>query len=372
MKPLQTRRARTAFLVGALLPLAACATSADPTTAALDTDAAPELAGTFTAVGATSLEKAMEAWIGDFTAQHPAVALAYQGDGSGAGRESFLRGESTFGASDVALSDDEMTVSSAACDGGNAIDLPVYISPIVVAFNVPGVTALNLSSPTVAGLFNGEIDSWDDGAVAADNPGVALPHLDVVPVHRQDSSGTTENFTDWLHATAPDQWTADPASAWPLAEGQAADGTGGVVDLVTATQGALTYADASQAGALGRASIRVGDQWVASSSEAAAAAAGVSPRDARRYEDDLSYDLDRTTTNPNHYPLVLVSYLLVCSRYADAAEGNLVKELVRYIASDEGQAVGTTAAGSAALTPAQQEWLRSAAEDIFLERPATS
>lgn len=372
MKPLQTRPVRTAFLVAALLPLAACAAAPDPIAAGLDRDVTPELSGTFTAAGASSLHNAMEAWIAGFTAQHPDVRLTYTADGSGAGREKFLRAETTYGASDVALSDEEMTASTAACDGGNALDLPVYISPIVVAFNVPGVPTLNLSSPTIAGLFSGAIDTWDDAAVAADNPGVVLPDLDVVPVHRQDSSGTTENFTDWLHATAPNEWPAEPAGVWPLPEGQAAEGTGGVVDLVAATPGALTYADASQAGGLGQASIRVGDSWVASSSEGAASAAGVSPRDVRRYEDDLSYDLDRTTANPNHYPLVLVSYLLVCSRYADAAEGNLVKELVRYIASDEGQDVGTTAAGSAALTPAQQEWLRSAADRIFLERPATS
>ncbi|QAY71748.1 phosphate ABC transporter substrate-binding protein PstS [Xylanimonas protaetiae] len=355
----------------ALAPLAGCGT-VDPTAQALGTDAAPTLTGTFQGSGATSQQKAMEAWIAGFTAKHPDVTLTYDGVGSGAGRKAFLSGEATFGTSDVALSDEEMAASGAACDGGNAIDLPVYISPIAVAFNVPGVTSLHLSSTTVAGLLGGDITSWDDDAVAADNPGVALPALRVVPVHRSESSGTTENFTDWLHATAPRAWPYDAASSWPLPGGTAAEGTGGVVAAVAATPGAVTYADASQVGTLGTASIRVGDQWVASSAAGAAGAAAVSPRDPSRYEDDLSYDLDRTATNPNVYPLVLVSYLVVCSRYADRAEGEVVKEFVDYVASDEGQSIGTTAAGSAPLSPAQQEWLRSTANDIFLVPAAGS
>lgn len=365
------RLARAAVLAASLLPLAACGSSDPSSSPVLPSDTATPVAGSFQGIGASSQEKIMAAWTEGFAAEHPGVKVKYDAAGSGKGREEFLAGHSAFGASDVPLTDDEMSASGQACDGGNALDLPVYISPIVVAFNVPGITTLNLSPSTIARLFTGDIESWDDDAIAADNPGVPLPDLAVTPVHRLDSSGTTENFTDYLHATAPADWEAEASSSWPWAEGASAESTGGVVGVVHDTAGAVTYADASQAGDLGAAAIRVGDQWVPSSAEGAAGAAGLSPRNQSRYEDDLSYHLDRTTTNPNAYPLVLVSYLLVCSRYADQAEGVFVKTLVSYIASDEGQDAGSAAAGSAPLTPAQRDWLRAAANHIFLV-PAAS
>ncbi|MCL1871759.1 MAG: phosphate ABC transporter substrate-binding protein PstS [Promicromonosporaceae bacterium] len=354
---------RAAVAAVALLPLAACGSTGGASPAA---STAPQVTGTFKAAGASSQQKAMGAWIEGFTAANPGVSVTYDPAGSGKGREEFLAGTTAYGASDVPLTDDEMKASGQACDGGNAIDLPVYISPIVVVFDVPGVAALNLSSATIARLFTGKIHTWDDAEVAADNPGVQLPDLPVTPVHRSDSSGTTDNFTDWLHATAPDAWEFDASSDWPLADGLSGEGTGGVVDVVKATAGAVAYVDASQAGGMGTAAINVGGTWVKSSAAGAAGAAGLSPRDESRYQDDMSYRLDRTTTNTNAYPLVLVSYLLVCSRYTDHEQGQFVKAFVDYIASDAGQAAGTKAAGSAALTPAQQDWLRSAANDIFL------
>src|SRR5690606_33651966 len=113
--------------------------------------------GEFRGVGASSQESAMEAWIAGFREQHPDAAISYDPAGSGDGREAFLKGGTAFGASDVALSDDEMAASGPACDGGNAIDLPVYISPIAVAFNVQGVEQLNLSSDLIARIFTGQV-----------------------------------------------------------------------------------------------------------------------------------------------------------------------------------------------------------------------
>ncbi|WP_036964064.1 phosphate ABC transporter substrate-binding protein PstS [Promicromonospora kroppenstedtii] len=372
--PQYTRLVSAATAGALVLPFAGCAAIGLPGSAA---DAAPTSAarvvvsGSFQGAGASSQESAMEAWITGFQEQHPEADISYDPVGSGDGREAFLAGGTAFGASDVALSDEEMAASGPACDGGNAIDLPVYISPIAVAFNLDGVEQLNLSSDVIARIFTGQITQWNDPAIVAANPEAKLPALGITPVHRSDDSGTTENFTDYLHATAPVAWPHTPDGVWPLPDGFAAEGTGGVTDTVRSTPGGITYADASRTTDLGRAAILVGDEYVPYSADAAAAVVDVSPRIENRYEHDLAFVLDRTIDKPFAYPMVLVSYLVVCSRYEDRAKGTFVKEFVDYVASTEGQERAAEAAGSAVISPDVQDWIGAAAKAIYLtqERP---
>ncbi len=88
-----------------------------------------------------------------------------------------------------------------------------------MAFNLPGVQSLNLDAPTVARIFNGQITSWQDEAIAKLNPGVKIPDVPMTVVVRSDDSGTTENFTEYLHEAAPQQWKSDPSGSWPSAPG---------------------------------------------------------------------------------------------------------------------------------------------------------
>ncbi|MFI6425725.1 phosphate ABC transporter substrate-binding protein PstS [Promicromonospora sp. NPDC050880] len=368
-----TRLVAAATAGALVLPLAGCAAVDLPGLGAQEptTEAEPVVVGEFRGVGASSQETAMEAWIAGFRESNPDAAITYDPAGSGDGRAAFLAGTSAFGASDVALSDDEMAASGPACDGGNAIDLPVYISPITVAFNVPGVERLNMSSELVAKIFTGNITRWNDPAIVAANPKATLPDLEITPVHRSDDSGTTENFTDYLHATAPGAWPSAPDGLWPLPGGFGADGTGGVTRTVRSTPGGITYADASATGGLGHVAIKVGEEYVPYSADAAAAVVDVSPRIENRYEHDLAFAIDRTIDKSFAYPLVLVSYLVVCSRYDDRAKGTFVKEFVSYVASAEGQQRAAAAAGSAAISPDVQAWIAEAADAIYLtqERP---
>lgn len=371
---LYTRLVSAATAGAVALTLAGCSTMGFPGLGADDdpsTDPEPVVVGEFHGVGASSQESAMEAWISGFQERHPDAAINYDPAGSGDGREAFLAGSTAFGASDVALNDEEMAASGPACDGGNAIDLPVYISPISVAFNLEGVDQLDLSSDLIARIFTGQITQWNDPAIVEVNPEVVLPALGITPVHRSDDSGTTENFADYLHATAPQAWPYEPDGLWPLPEGFAADGTSGVTETVRSTPGGVTYADASATADLGRVAIRVGDEFVPYSADAAAAVVDVSPRVENRYEHDLAFALDRTIDLPFAYPLVLVSYLVVCSRYADRAEGTFVKEFVEYVASTEGQERAAGAAGNAVISSDVQAWITEAAEAIYLtqERP---
>ena len=122
------------------------------------------------------------------------------------------------------------------------------------------------------------ITKWNDQAIVALNPDATLPDLAITPVHRSDDSGTTENFTDYLGAAAPDVWTYEADGVWPFEGGEAAQGTSGVVDAVTNGTGTIGYADASRAGDLGTVAVQVGDEFVAYSPEAAAAIVDASPR----------------------------------------------------------------------------------------------
>ncbi|GAB2470985.1 phosphate ABC transporter substrate-binding protein PstS [Promicromonospora xylanilytica] len=371
---LYTRLLSTATAGALVLPLAACSGVGLPGLGAGDepsADTEPLVVGSFVGAGASSQESAMGAWISGFQEQHPEAVIEYDSVGSGDGREAFLAGKTAFGATDVALSDEEMAASGPACDGGNAIDLPVYISPIAVAFNLEGIDRLNLSSDLIARIFTGEITRWDDPAIAEVNPEVKLPALTITPVHRSDDSGTTENFADYLHQTAPQSWPHEPDGLWPLPEGFAADGTGGVTETVRSTPGGITYADASATADLGRVALKVGEEYVPYSADAAAAVVDVSPRIENRYEHDLAFVLDRKVDKPFAYPMVLVSYLVVCSRYEDKAKGRFVKEFVEYVASADGQDRAAAAAGSAVISSDLQEWISEAADAIYLtqDRP---
>ncbi len=336
-----------AFAVAGALILSSCAANEGGTTT---DETASDLSGTIDGSGASSQDSAQQAWIAAFQTANSGVTINYAPDGSGAGRKAFAAGGVDFAGSDSALSDEELAGEFGSCaDGTTGIDLPVYISPIAVIFNLEGVDELNLDSATIAGIFKGEITTWNDPAIAATNPDATLPADAIVPVHRSDDSGTTKNFGDYLSKTAPDVWDAEPADTFPYSGGEAAQGTSGVVAAVTDNQNTIGYADASKAGDLGVASIKVGEEFVAYTAEAAAAVVEGSPLVEGREANDIAIAIDRETTDPTHYPLVLVSYLLVCSEYADADQGAVVKEYASYIAGD-GQAEAADKAGSAPLS----------------------
>jgi phosphate transport system substrate-binding protein len=326
----------------------------------------PPVQGTFAGAGSSAMSKAMEAWTEAYMADNPGVEVTYDSIGSGGGRAEFLAGKVAFGGSDAALSEDELEASARVCAGGNGIDLPVYVSPISVAFNLEGIDELNLRADVIARIFSGDLTRWDDGAIAADNPGVDLPSIPVVPVHRADNSGTTENFTDYLAQVAPDRWPHEADGVWPLEGGRAEEGTDGVTGFVRENPGAVTYADASRTGDLGNAALLVGGEFVSFTPEAAAAAIDVSPLIEGRTRHDLAYDIDRRTTESYAYPMVLVAYMMVCSRYTDQATGRFVKSFLTYIASPEGQAHAAEVAGSAPVSDFVQRNIAEAAKSIYL------
>lgn len=357
---LQRTTRLAALLAAGSLALAACS-DADQG-GAVDGEAASDLTGSLAGAGSSAQGAAMEGWIAGFQTQNEGVTINYDPVGSGGGREQFLSGGTAFAGSDAALKEDELALVEKRCGSADGlVEVPLYISPIAVAFNLSGVESLNLKPDTLAKIFKQEIKTWNDPAIAADNPEADLPSTAITPVNRADDSGTTENFTEYLAAAAPSTWTDEPDGVWPIAGGEAAQGTSGVIQATTAAEGAITYADASQVGELGTVAVGVGSDFVEYSPEAAAAVVENSPRAEGRPDGSLALELARDTTESGSYPIVLVSYQLACKTYEDAAQGELVKEFLSYIASEEGQQASAESAGSAPIS----ESLRSDAMAVI-------
>ncbi len=311
------------------------------------------LSGTLNGAGSSAMGSAQEAWIAAFQTANGAVTINYDPTGSGAGRESFISGAVNFAGSDSYLKDEELALTFAACAPGTTpFEVPVYISPIAVVFNVEGVTDLNLDAATIAGIFKGDITMWNDSAIADLNPGAKLPAAAITAVHRSDDSGTTKNFSDYLSKTAESIWGTDVSDVFPYESGEGAKGTSGVIDAVKNGTNTIGYADASKAGDLSIAKLKVGEEFVELSNASAAAIVDASPAVEGRDASDLAIKIDRATTASGAYPLVLVSYLIGCNEYADPAVGALVKAYASYLVSTDGQAHAATSAGSAPLSAA--------------------
>lgn len=306
------------------------------------------VSGSISGAGASSQQAAMQAWIAGFGDANPGATVNYDPVGSGGGRSQFAEGGVQFAGSDAYLKDEELAQARERC-GGSVIEVPNYVSPIAIVYKLDGVQNLNLAPATIAGVFKGEITTWNDPKIVADNPGVQLPATPVTPVHRSDESGTTENLTEFLNKAAPDVWTDEADGNWPIQGGEAAQGTSGVVGAVNAGNGTIGYADASQAGDLGKANVKLGDQNVAPTAEAAAKILEESQRVEGNGDTSFAYDLNRTASG-GAYPVVLVSYLMACPTYPDQEQADVAKAFLNYVVSDAGQQAAAQAAGSAPLS----------------------
>jgi phosphate transport system substrate-binding protein len=368
---LSTRSRATTLSVAlaATLALSACGASNETDDAASSGDAgsgsgAESLSGELVGAGASSQQAAMQGWTAAYSSVQPDVTVNYDPVGSGGGREQFIDGGTDFAGSDAALDEEELAGAQERCAGGDIFQLPNYISPIAVIYNLEGVDELNLSPETVAGIFNQDITTWNDPAIAADNPDVELPDTAITPVNRSDESGTTENFTEYLAAAAGDAWPNEPSGEWPVSGGESAQGTSGVVQAVGAGQGAIGYADLSQAGDLGVANIGVGEEFVAPSPEAAAAVVENSERVEGAGEYDFAIELNRDTSGSGEYPIVLVSYHIGCIQYDDQETADLVKDFMTFVVSEEGQQAAAEAAGSAPISDGLREQAQTAIDAI--------
>lgn len=344
-----------AIAIAGAVVLSSCAANEDagstPSSSSSSGTDYSKLSGTLTGSGSSAQQTAEATWAAGFQNVASGVTVNYSPDGSGAGRKNFISGAADFAGSDAALSDDELSGSFAACAADSkAIDIPVYISPIAIAYKVDGVKDLTLDAKTIAGIFSGKITKWNDSQIADLNKDATLPDANITVVHRSDDSGTTQNFSEYVSANAKDVWTEAPSQTFPYQIGDSAKGTSGVASAMASASNAITYIDDSGAGDLDKAKLMVGDKATEISAEGAAKVVADSETVSGRADNDLAIDINRTDTAENAWPLVLVSYAIACQEYKDADKGELVKGYLDYVVSKDAQDAAAKEAKSAALS----------------------
>jgi phosphate transport system substrate-binding protein len=291
---------------------------------------------TLNASGATFPQPYYEEVIGAFKAKDPGVTINYAGGGSGKGRQDFSDQVVDFAGTDGLFKPEDV----ANVKGGEFFYFPTVAAPITVSYNVKGVKGLRLSADTLAKIFQGQITTWDDAAIKAENPKAKLPSTAITVTHRADGSGTTENFTKYLTAAAPGVWTLGSGStvSWP-ADTQAGQGNPGVGQIVKSTDGAIGYVDYADAKALKLrfASIKNKDgRYVAPSTKAASAAVAESET-----KPDLTYNsLDAAGTDA--YPIAAPTWLLVYKNQTNKAKGKAIKAFLNFVYG-EGQKIAPSA-----------------------------
>lgn len=341
--------APAAVLAVAALTLTACASN-ESSSPATTSAAATNYSGTLNGIGSSAQAVAQTTWTAGFQQANSKVTINYNPQGSGAGQQSFIAGSADFAGSDAALSSDQLSSTFAGCAANSkALDLPVYISPIAIAYNLPGVKDLKLDASTIARIFSGKITTWNDSAITSQNSGVTLPSSPITVVHRSDNSGTTFNFTDYLHSAAPSDWPQAASQPFPYQVGDAAKGTSGVAADIKSNANTIGYLDESATAGLSIAQLKVGKNYVKISAQGAADVVANSPLATGRPANDLAIAINRNDTSSGAWPLVLVSYLIVCQNYKTSATADLVKGYINYVVSSDAQKAAQAQAGSAPL-----------------------
>lgn len=279
------------------------------------------------AAGSTFVNPIMVRWISTYRQSHPATEINYRPIGSGAGINELKQGMLEIAASDAPLSDDQLKEMSPV------IQIPVSAGPVCAVYNLPSrKTPLRLTGSTLAGIFLGKIISWQDPAIARDNPGASLPHAAIIVVHRSDGSGTTNIFTSYLAKVSP-EWAREAGQGltakWPV--GIAAQGSSGVLDFVSQNPGTIGYAELNYATEkhLPVASVqnRAGSFVVPSPATATAAIAA--------FSDALSKDVRASVVDPpssakDAYPISGLTFFLVAKDGSDAAERQAIRDFIQY------------------------------------------
>lgn len=298
--------------------------------------------GSIAAQGSSAQANAINTWIKTFQAACPHATVEYQSTGSGAGLKAFIAGDGDFAGSDAELSAADQPKADARCASGPAIHLPMVVGPIALAYTVAGLDDLRLSPSTVAEIFSGAVTMWNDPAIGRENPGAALPPTPINTVHRSDGSGTTDSFTKFLTAAAPEVWSYDSGTTWPAPGGTAQKGSGGVAAAVAQTDGSIGYVEWSYAEALNVRTAKIGNrsgEFVALSTDAAAQA--VADADIPGSGNDLRLKIAYTSGKPGVYPIVLVTYEVVCEKGTPSDSLGPVKAFLTYASSQEGQKAAT-------------------------------
>jgi phosphate transport system substrate-binding protein len=278
------------------------------------------------AAGASFPAPIYQKWASEFTGAH----INYQSVGSGAGIKQLTEGTVDFGASDMPMTDPQISKVKV-----KPLHFPTVLGAVVPVYNVPGVTGeLKFTGETLAGIYLGEIKKWNDPKIAADNKGVKFPDEEIIPVHRAEGSGTTFVWCDYLAKISP-AWKAKIGGAcaaalqWP-ASGLAGQGNEGVVGSVKQTPNTIGYVElvyaSSQHLSFGVVKNSSGKFVKASVASVTAAAAGA----AKEIPDDFRVSITNAP-GADAYPISSFTYLLIPSRIEDANKKKVIKDFLAWM-----------------------------------------
>jgi phosphate transport system substrate-binding protein len=317
-----------AAFVAMALSLAACSSSSSSTTtpSSSASSSSAALSGTLTGSGSTFQTTFQEEAISSFRSVQPGMTVTYGSGGSGKGRSDLAAGVVNYAGSDSPIPAAEMSTFK----GKTVLYFPVVIGPITVSYNLSGLSKpLNLDPKTIAEIFEAKITTWNNPAIAADNPGVTLPSTAITIARRSDSSGTTQNFSEFLVKGAGSAWTLGSSStiSWPAAS-RGGNGNGGVASIIKSTPGAIGYVDYADAKASGLTFANVknsaGNYVAPSPTSATAAADSVTPAT------NLTFSAI-WASGAQAYPITYQSWDLVYATQPNANDAAMLKAYIGYL-----------------------------------------
>ncbi len=284
---------------------------------------------TLNGAGATFPYPIYSKWFSEYHKAHPEVQINYQSIGSGGGIRQVTAGTVDFGASDMPMSDKQLSEAKT-----KILNLPTVLGAVVPAYNIPGVTGeVKFTPEALAGIFLGKISKWNDKAITAANPGVNFPDKDIIVVHRSDGSGTSFIWTDYLSKVSPDwksQVGSDTSVKWPI--GMGGKGNEGVSGMIRQLQGSIGYVELIYAM---QNNIQYGSvknssgAFVKASLESVTAAAASAPK--------MPADFRVSITNSpgkDAYPISSFTWLLIPAQSKDAANGKILADFLNWMVSD--------------------------------------
>ena len=287
------------------------------------------LSGTLNGSGSTLQLVYQQQAIQSFKSVQPSITVNYGGGGSGKGRTDLASNVVQFAGSDSPISSTDLPLFK----GKTVLYFPILIAPITASYNLPGIkSGLKLDAPTLAGIFQAKITKWNDPQIASQNPGVKLPSTAITIVHRSDSSGTTQNFSEFLVEGAPSVWKlgSDSTINWP-ANSRGGNANGGVAQIIKTTAGAIGYVDYADAKASGLTWASVKNQagnYVAPSVQSATEAASNA-----QVKPDLTFSAI-WASGAQSYPITAQSWVLLYQKQSSSNTTKLLKSYIGYLVGD--------------------------------------
>ena len=280
--------------------------------------------------GASFPNPIYQKWFTEYSADHPGVQINYQSLGSGAGIRQIIAGTVDFGGSDDPMTDEQLSECPV-----RILHIPTVLGAVVPSYNIPGIKQeLRFTPELLADIFLGKIDNWSDPAIAEVNPGVKLPNLPILTVHRADASGSTYMFTDYLSKVSS-EWNStvgkNTSVKWPVGSGgkgnegvagqiRQIEGSIGYIELTYALQNNISYGLVrNKRGYFVKASLD-------STAAAATAAAANMPADYRV-----------SITDPegkDAYPIASFTWLLIPQQSRDTRKGRVLHDFLAWMLRD--------------------------------------